>query len=377
MTLPLYYGGEARHLPHDMYAGGSVDKFDYVQPNECCLETLNMFYDGVGIEKVDKVVHNEDNRDSCESSDEEEDDVVDNEGDLDEAKDSVNGEGDGPSYPVFNLEEIYDPTFELGMMFFSNKDELKKALHSHAIKSKRTLKLKKNDKIRVYAECGANDCDWKMHANKLKDEETLQINLFHTNHSCPQIFDVKNVKTAGVKEKYLQKFESDPKRLWDYADEIRKTTLGSTIIVGTEQTDGDERFSRFYVWFDAMKDGFKAGCRLIIRVDGVDPNNHLFLISYAVVNWECRETWKWFLIVLKHDQNIVRQDQFTFMSDKQKGLMQAFDELDDNVQTLPVVNEPNEGRQRKRKMAHPTALRRSNRLHSGIEPQHPNILPLA
>ncbi|KAL0358295.1 UNVERIFIED_CONTAM: hypothetical protein Sangu_0678900 [Sesamum angustifolium] len=102
---------------------------------------------------VDKVVHNEDNRDSSESSDKEEDDVVDNEGDLDEAKDFDNGEGDDPSYPVFNLEETYDPTFELGMMF-SNKDELKKALHSHAIKSKRTLKFIKNDKIRVYAECG-------------------------------------------------------------------------------------------------------------------------------------------------------------------------------------------------------------------------------
>ncbi|KAK4397708.1 hypothetical protein Sango_1246300 [Sesamum angolense] len=225
-----------------------------------------------------------------------------------------------------------------------------------------------------------------MHAIKLMDEETFKINLFHPNHSCPQIFDVKNVKTAWLKEKYLQKFKSDPKRcvkgfrvdiinelrvnvskdqayrakraalkalegssefqytrLWDYADEIRKTTPSSTILVGTEQTDGDERFSKFYVCFGAMKDGFKAGCRLIIGVDGchlkgphggilltavgVDPSNNLFPISYAVVNRECRETWEWFLIVLKHDLNIARQDQFTFMSDKQKGLMQSFDEV--------------------------------------------------
>ncbi|KAL0302463.1 UNVERIFIED_CONTAM: hypothetical protein Scaly_3032300 [Sesamum calycinum] len=302
--------GEARHLPQAMYVGGSVDKFDYVQPNECCLETLNMFCGEVAEENeeselrksdyeggegyneganepdvVDKVVHNEDNRDSSESSDEEEDDV-DNEGDLDEAKDSDNGDGDGPNYPVFNLDETYDPTFELGMMF-SNKDELKKAMHSHAIKSKRILKLKKMTK------------------------------------SGYQAYRAKRAALKALEGSS----EFQYTRLWDYADEIRKTTPSSTVIVGTEQTDGDERFSRFYFCFGAMKDGFKAGCRPIIGIDG------------------CH---------LKGPQG-----------------------LDDNVQTLPVVNEPNEGRMRKRKMTHPSALRRSNRLQSGIEPQHPNILPPA
>ncbi|KAK4384168.1 hypothetical protein Sango_3085700 [Sesamum angolense] len=202
----------------------------------------------------------------------------------------------------------------------------------------------------------------------------------------PQIFEVKNVKTNWIKDKYLQKFKSDPKRnvkgfrvdiinelrvnvsrhqayraknaalkqlegspewqysrLWDYSEEIRKTNPGSTVIVGTEQVDGEERFSRFYVCFGALKAGFKAGCRPIIGVDGchlkgpnggilltaigVDPNNNLFPIAYAVVNKECRETWEWFLIVLKHDLNIIREHEYTFMSDKQKGLMQAFEEV--------------------------------------------------
>ncbi|KAL0419564.1 UNVERIFIED_CONTAM: hypothetical protein Sradi_1369900 [Sesamum radiatum] len=225
-----------------------------------------------------------------------------------------------------------------------------------------------------------------MHAIKVKREETFQINLLNDHHSCPQIFEVKNVKTNWIKDKYLQKFKSDPKRnvkgfrvdiinelrvnvsrhqayrakkaalkqlegspewqysrLWDYSEEIRKTNPGSTVIVGTEQVDGEERFSRFYVCFGALKAGFKAGCRPIIGVDGchlkgpnggilltaigVDPNNNLFPIAYAVVNKECRETWEWFLIVLKHDLNIIREHEYTFMSDKQKGLMQAFEEV--------------------------------------------------
>ncbi|KAL0352592.1 UNVERIFIED_CONTAM: hypothetical protein Scaly_1647900 [Sesamum calycinum] len=117
------------------------------------------------------------------SSDDEEKDVVDNDGDLDEYRDS-DGEGSGPSFHVFNPEETYDPTFEFGMML-SNKDELKKALQSYAIKTKRTLNFIKNDKIRVYAKCGETNCEWKMHAIKVKGEETFQINLLKDHHSRP------------------------------------------------------------------------------------------------------------------------------------------------------------------------------------------------
>ncbi|KAL0386107.1 UNVERIFIED_CONTAM: hypothetical protein Sradi_3005000 [Sesamum radiatum] len=282
--------------------------------------------------RVEGEIVRETNESSGESSDEEEPDVVENDGDLEEHRESDVGEGDGHSHPVFNPTEIYDPIFELGMLF-SNKSEFKKALQSHAIKSKRTLKFTKNDKQRVYVQCGAIDCEWKMHAIKVKGEETFQINLLCDHHSCPQIFHVKNVKTNWIKDKYLQKFKSDPKRcvkgfrvdiindlrvnvsrhqayrakkaalkeiegspewqyarLWDYADELRKTNPGSTVIVGTEQIDGDERFNRFYMCFGALKAGFRAGCRPIIGVDGchlkgphggilltavgVDPNNN-------------------------------------------------------------------------------------------------------
>ncbi|KAL0401435.1 UNVERIFIED_CONTAM: hypothetical protein Slati_4173400 [Sesamum latifolium] len=89
-----------------------------------------------------------------------------------------------------------------------------------------------------------------------------------------------------------------------------------------------------------MKEGFLGGCRPIIGVDGchlkgphggilltavgVDPNNNLYPIAYAVVQKESRDTCEWFLTILKQDLNIQRDNEFTFMSDKQKGLIQAF-----------------------------------------------------
>ncbi|KAL0346480.1 UNVERIFIED_CONTAM: hypothetical protein Scaly_1664000 [Sesamum calycinum] len=112
----------------------------------------------------------------------------------------------------------------------------------------------------------------------------------------------------------------------------------STVIIGTYQQM--KEIFRFYACFGALKRGFKADCRSIIGVDrchlkgphggilltaiGVDPNNNLFPIAYAVVNKECRVTWEWFLIILKHDLDIVKDYEFTFMSEKQKGLMKGW-----------------------------------------------------
>lgn len=65
------------------------------------------------------------------------DDVVDSDGDLDENKIS-DGEQTEPNYSVFNPIEMFDPTFELGMLF-STKAELRKVIQSHSIKTKRYI----------------------------------------------------------------------------------------------------------------------------------------------------------------------------------------------------------------------------------------------
>ncbi|KAL0406346.1 UNVERIFIED_CONTAM: hypothetical protein Slati_3948500, partial [Sesamum latifolium] len=66
---------------------------------------------------------------------------------------------------------------------------------------------------------------------------------------------------------------------------------------------------------------------ILLTAVGVDPNNNLYPISYAVVNREARETWEWFLILLNEDLGISNQVEYVFMSDKQKGLIQAFQEV--------------------------------------------------
>ncbi|KAL0278014.1 UNVERIFIED_CONTAM: hypothetical protein Sradi_7304000 [Sesamum radiatum] len=288
ITLSVHYDGLARHVPEGMHIGvgehndsGEGDELVDSDFDEeigivryTNVEEINDQRGNVGLEE--EVVR--ESSESCGSSDdEEEEDVVDNDGDLDEYRDS---------------------------------DE-DKYLQKFKSDPKRCVKGFRVDII-----------------------NELRVNVFRH-----QAYRAKKVA--------LKQLEGSPEwqysRLWDYSKEIRRTNTGSNVIVGTEQVDGEEMFSRFYVRFGTLKAGFKAGCRPIIGVDGchlkgpnggilltaigVDPNNNLFPIAHAVVNKECRETWEWFLIILKHDLNIIRQHEYTFMSDKQKGLMQAFEEV--------------------------------------------------
>ncbi|XP_019228082.1 PREDICTED: uncharacterized protein LOC109209293 [Nicotiana attenuata] len=120
-------------------------------------------------------------------------------------------------------------------------------------------------------------------------------------------------------------------------------------LVENEVPDKPKRFQRIYICFSSCKDGFKSGCRRIIGVDGcwlkgpmygtqlltavgLDPNNNIFPIAYAVVEKERKESWEWFLNYLKLDLDIDDDGTWTFMSDKQKGLIEAFNEV------LPYVS---------------------------------------
>ncbi|KAL8116030.1 hypothetical protein AgCh_022497 [Apium graveolens] len=88
-----------------------------------------------------------------------------------------------------------------------------------------------------------------------------------------------------------------------------------------------------------LRRGFTEGCRPIIGLDGChlkgsfggqlltsigcDSNDGMYPIAWAVVEAENSETWNWFLNLLAYDVNIINSGGWIFISDRQKGLINA------------------------------------------------------
>ncbi|KAJ6853216.1 uncharacterized protein M6B38_251800 [Iris pallida] len=130
---------------------------------------------------------------------------------------------------------------------------------------------------------------------------------------------------------------------------VMSTNPGSVVrIKGELEQDGKStRFVRVFYTLKAVIKGFKEGCRPFIGLDGCflkteykgqllsavgrDANNSFFPIAWAVVEIENKETWNWFmdqlLDALGMDGNAI-----TWISDRQKGLLDVFHNLLPNAE---------------------------------------------
>ena len=127
--------------------------------------------------------------------------------------------------------------------------------------------------------------------------------------------------------------------MWDYAHEFKRSNPGSTFYLGLNEG----RFSSCYFSLDACKMGFMQACRPVICLDGchlktkyggvlltaigMDPNDCIYPIAFAIVEVENTQSWKYFLANLKSDLGIDNTYPWTLMSDKQKGLIKGVREF--------------------------------------------------
>lgn len=207
----------------------------------------------------------------------------------------------------------------------------------------RTFISKKNESTRVRAECKDKGCKWVCYASNLGTRNgVFIIKTYVAEHTCPRVNKNRFATSAWLAKKYMQSFKDSEswsapdfmnrvqkdyvlecnkmkayraKRLatkaiegcnkeqyaalWDYAAELKRSNPGSTVEIEAESgPDGKPVFKRMYICFQACKLGF-AHCRPVIGVDGchikghhtgqllsaigIDANNSMFPIAYAVV----------------------------------------------------------------------------------------------
>ncbi|XP_015949819.1 uncharacterized protein LOC107474693 [Arachis duranensis] len=241
--------------------------------------------------------------------------------------------------------------------------------------------------------CKGEECGWVLYASLDSEGNCWQIKTFMDDHTCPRETKnrLANKKWLGCKlvrklRKYpnlrhcvaAQYFKSkcdldlnkssltralgDARAIVygdaaaqygmvrDYGLTLLKTNPGSTVSIGVTphpNPDKDPTFDRMYICLDGFKRGFKAGCRPLIGLDGAflktkhggqilsvigqDVNNHIYVIAYAIVSIENTENWRWFLELLHQDLGDYKQHGWCFISEMQKGLIHAIQDVFPNV----------------------------------------------
>ncbi|CAI9275153.1 unnamed protein product [Lactuca saligna] len=125
-------------------------------------------------------------------------------------------------------------------------------------------------------------------------------------------------------------------KTWSYGEEIRRTNPGSIVKMDVDvMPNGTTYFSKFYVCFKRLKDGWVEGYRRVIGLGGCflkgicrgqllsaigrDANNHIYPIAWAIVSMESKETWKWFIDLLIENLGMGVGHGLTLISDQHKG----------------------------------------------------------
>ncbi|KAH0730331.1 hypothetical protein KY289_001519 [Solanum tuberosum] len=158
--------------------------------------------------------------------------------------------------------------------------------------------------------------------------------------------NVSEAKCKRAKKEVLESLEGSfvdsYNKLEGYATELRSCNTGSDIVIDLSKealSNGKRKFLRMYICFKAMKLGFKSGLRPLIGLDGTflkgktkgqvlcavgqDSNNSFYPLAWAVVDKETKRTWTWFMQHLQHSLELQNGEGLTFISDMQKGLLEA------------------------------------------------------
>ncbi|KAL4577821.1 hypothetical protein LXL04_013935 [Taraxacum kok-saghyz] len=162
---------------------------------------------------------------------------------------------------------------------------------------------------------------------------------------------ISEMKVFRAKEEARKKIQGDYggqyALLRDYAMELQQRNPGTTIKIDVETncnpTSETRTFRRIYICLGALKKGFAAGKRDFLGLDGtfmkgpfpgqilvavgLDGNNCIYPVAYAVVESENFKSWTWFLTCLGDDLDLHTMSNFTFITDRQKGVLPAIAKL--------------------------------------------------
>lgn len=124
-----------------------------------------------------------------------------------------------------------------------------------------------------------------------------------------QVVSTQQIYRAWQKAKKANKgsWVEQYNKLGQYVEVLKETNPSSTVVLKTQMRGHVCKFQRIYICFYACKKGFKEGCKPVIGLDGcfvkgqhprqilvsdgIDANNRMFPVAYAILKIENQNTW--------------------------------------------------------------------------------------
>ncbi|GJX64602.1 heat stress transcription factor B-4-like protein [Tanacetum coccineum] len=199
-------------------------------------------------------------------------------------------------------------------------------------------------------------CTYKFLSEKIFDQvrvnsdipiKAIQYQLQHdleVQISMSKAFRAKAKSEREIRGDYVLQYSM----LRDYVVELQYTNPNTTVKIAVERNIDPSLptrvFQRIYVCLGALKLGFRACRRDLLGLDGafmkgsfpgqvlaavgLDLNNGIYPLAYALVEAESKSSWCWFLQCLGDDIDLHPNSNFTFINDRQKGWCgQAYKDL--------------------------------------------------
>ncbi|KAH7866355.1 hypothetical protein Vadar_019290 [Vaccinium darrowii] len=221
-------------------------------------------------------------------------------------------------------------------MEFKTHALFREAVKEHAIKWGKEIKFLKSDKRQVRATC-KSPYPWTIYCSYVPNDEVYRVKTFIDEHSYVRSFKVLWVSTKWIVKKYSERIRKNP--TWPIPSLVDTIQSEKTVQVNPQKAYRAKKISLDMLQGSAAKQfpmlnsyakeilNTNDGTTVIIKVKLVVGSE----VAYAVVEKEKKKTWMWFLELLGEDLKIENSFRFTFMSDKQKGLIDSVSTLFPNA----------------------------------------------
>nr|KAJ0215940.1 hypothetical protein LSAT_V11C300136200 [Lactuca sativa] len=267
------------------------------------------------------------------------------------------------------------------------------------MKTRRELDIVKNDKNRVRVVCKGTIPDMGIletsgkggpGQRNINGGHSQTVKTYEKEHKCLQTRKIKACNYKFLSKQILEQLESNPEIpiralkeqlerkyqiqmsdmkvfrakakalqllgvilggqysiLRDYLLEVQSRNPNTTVKLQVDNSSNPAShtriFRRIYICLGPLKQGFAAGKRdflgldgafmkgpypgMILTAVGLDGNNCTYPVAYGLVESENYSSWTWFVKNLGDDLDLTTNSNFTFITDRQKGVLPAIAKL--------------------------------------------------